>query len=275
MKAFLILLMSVGIMGCQPKKASDPAPAPTEIGDTTLTDTTHTARNSLDYIGTYKGKFPCADCKNSEVILELAEDFTYTFSRYGNGKSQNKTESKGTYKWDASGKGIILADFGQAYDHFSVQENALVALDEHLEKLPEYRLHKLSDASAETVDESPSDKTTPTLTGIRWKLSEVNGKPIRIVENQKEYFIELRTDGSFSAFAGCNQMRGRYELKGDKVRLFQILSTMMACPEMATEDAVKKALESADNFVANREILQLRKDGTNLLKFESQGKIVK
>jgi len=43
----------------------------------------------------------------------------------------------------------------------------------------------------------------------------------------------------------------------------------MACPEMKLEDDFKKALESSDNFVANEEILQFRKGGVNLLKFEA------
>ena len=37
----------------------------------------HNAKNSLDYIGTYKGILPCADCEGIETELELNSDKTY------------------------------------------------------------------------------------------------------------------------------------------------------------------------------------------------------
>ncbi|NMH29221.1 META domain-containing protein [Flavobacterium silvaticum] len=271
MNRLLFLAVSILIVSCQPKKAKDPEPAPTEIGDTSAQPLDTTAQNSLDYLGLYKGKFPCPDCRNSEVLLELAEDFSYVFSKYGNGKTDNKIERKGSFKWDAEGKGIILSGFGEAYDHFLVTDQSLVAVDEHNIKMHQYTLKKLPEAEAETTDEAPQDKKAPKLTGIHWKLTEINGKPVSIPQGN-EYFIELKKDHTFSAFAGCNRMNGKYEITASKARLFQIVSTMMSCPHIEIENQMKAALESADNVVANEQVLQFRKGGTNLIKFEAATK---
>jgi copper homeostasis protein (lipoprotein) len=34
----------------------------------------HNAKNSLDYIGMYKGIVPCADCEGIETILNLRDE---------------------------------------------------------------------------------------------------------------------------------------------------------------------------------------------------------
>ncbi|MFX6794395.1 copper resistance protein NlpE N-terminal domain-containing protein, partial [Acinetobacter baumannii] len=40
-------------------------------------DTAHTAENSLDWDGKYKGTLPCADCEGIKTELELKDDKTY------------------------------------------------------------------------------------------------------------------------------------------------------------------------------------------------------
>ncbi|MEG1405392.1 MAG: copper resistance protein NlpE [Alistipes sp.] len=42
---------------------------------------THNAQNALDYVGTYTGTFPAADCPGIETTLTLNEDQTYTLDQ--------------------------------------------------------------------------------------------------------------------------------------------------------------------------------------------------
>lgn len=258
-------------VACTPKKAKDPEPAPTEIGDTILADSSPTAKNSLDYLGVYKGKFPCRDCPAAEITLELSEDFNYILARkYPN--TQKQVETKGTFRWDATGNWIVLSGTAKPSE-FRVYENRIVPrtdLDGNRLKGKQtqgYEMFRLSEAEA-VKTEAPADRLPPKLTGIHWKLSEINSKPVTPAGN-RDYFLQLNKDGSFGAFAGCNSMGGKYEFKGSKVRMFNIISTMMACAEMKTEDDFRMALETSDNFVANEKVFQLRKGGRNLLKFEA------
>lgn len=277
MKTFVqIVIIALFCIGCNPKKAKDPAPAPTEIvADTqgTQVDTANGARNSLDYIGLYKGKLPCADCAGVETRLELSEDFSYVLTRKYLGRNDKEAEIKGTFKWNASGNGIVLSNLENEPNQFAVAENTLTQLDLHGHKVEGklangYILKKMTEAEAIRIEASPEEKQPVKITAIHWKLSELYGKPVKPI-GDKDYYIAFKTDNSFTAFGGCNRIAGKYDLKGSGARMFQIISTMMACPEMKTEGEFKKALELSDNFVANEKVLQFRKGATNLLKFEA------
>lgn len=270
----LLLLLLFAFTFCSPKKAKDPDPAPTEIRDTVLADTNHTAKNSLNYLGMYKGKFPLSGYPDTQVSLELSEEFNYTLRFTDTVGKGRKSETRGTFKWNPDGRSIALSDLKTFPNEFVVHEHSLTPKTDRSGKIlasdqnGRYEMKKLSDAQAIKTDETPEDKAPPKLTGIHWKLSEINGKPIK-PQGDRDYFLQLNKDGSFGAFAGCNRMGGKYQLNGSKIKLSKIISTMMACADMKVEDEVKAALESADNFVANEEIFQLRKGGVNLLKFEA------
>jgi|GEM_PF-2479107 len=265
-KLLNFIFFAVFIIGCGPKKEKDPEPAPTEIHDTTLVDPQHTSENSLDYLGRYKGKIG-----SDETAIELSEGFTYlTATTDASGK---KRETKGSFKWNPQGDGIVLDANQKQTKSFFVGEGFIALLGSDGQRLNPANsgagiLHKQNEVDAAKSDGTPMDRLPQTLTGIHWKLSEIKGRPFAQSAN-KDFYIQFTNDAQFSAFAGCNRMGGKYELKGSKVRLFRIISTMMACPDMTLEDEFKKALEISDNYVANEKVLQLRKGGSNLLKFEA------
>lgn len=265
MKQLICIFSTILVLSCSPKKEKDPPLAPTEIGDTTITDVPDNSENSLDYLGRYKGPI-----SGSETALELAEDFSYVMTRTRSGK---KIEEKGTFKWNTAGNGIDLKSTAGVERHFFVGAHYLVLADTSGKRRNPANsgqdvLLKQSETEAAKSDGTPMDRLPQRITGIHWKLSEINGRAFR-QSDSKDYFIQLNDDGSFGAFAGCNRMGGKYQLKDSKVRMFNIISTMMACPEMKIEDEFKTALETSDNYVANEKVLQFRKGGTNLLKFEA------
>ncbi|MBD3582627.1 META domain-containing protein [Flavobacterium selenitireducens] len=267
MKRLLLSVCTLGLVsGCGPKKEKDPEPAPTEIGDTSIVEAAHTAENSLDYLGRYKGKID-----GKETSIELSEDFSYLMT--ATLVSGKKAEVKGIFKWNPKGDAIVLDAGKEQEKQFFVGERFLVLLDADGKRLNakntgDYVLAKQSESDAAKSDGTPMDRLPQTITGIHWRLSEINGRTFR-ASDKKEYFIQLNQDGSFGAFAGCNRMGGKYELNGSKVRMFNIISTMMACPEMKIEEEFKKALETCDNYVANEKVLQFRKGGANLVKFDA------
>jgi len=89
-----------------------------------------------------------------------------------------------------------------------------------------------------------------------WKLVELKGKKI---DNEK-FNIQFFEKNRFSAFAGCNNMGGEYEISQEnKIKFSKVISTMMACDDMKTEQELASVLEMVDNFVTNGNTLSLSK----------------
>jgi heat shock protein HslJ/uncharacterized lipoprotein NlpE involved in copper resistance len=276
MKIVVAMLAVFLCVGCNPREAKNPELPPTEvIGDSVISDldTVHTSRNSLNYIGEYQGTLPCADCAGVKTSIELAEDFSYVLTRTYLGKSDQKIETKGNFKWNVAGDGIILSGLDKEPNQFLVSDISLTQLDLQGRKIGgklagSYVLTKMTEAQAIKADGEVEKKLPQIITGINWKLSEINGKTVA-QQNGKDYFITFNDDNNFGAFAGCNRITGKYEFKDSHARMFHIISTMMACPDMKLEDEFKKALESTDNFVVNEKVLQFRKGAVNILKFDA------
>lgn len=112
------------------------------------------------------------------------------------------------------------------------------------------------------VPEQPMPHASTELQETHWKLTELMGKPAAINENmKKEIFIVLKMDGnSVHGFSGCNTIMGKFELKeGNRITFSAMASTMMACPDMATESEFNKMLGTVDNYSINNGVLTLNK----------------
>lgn len=111
--------------------------------------------------------------------------------------------------------------------------------------------------SVVSVVESYGDEIK--LEGTKWKLTQLRGKSPENTSN-KEFVIQFEADGRFSAFMGCNGMGGNYELKnGNRIAFSKVISTMMACPNMETENEFKSIIETIDNFTISNNKLSLNK----------------
>jgi len=105
-----------------------------------------------------------------------------------------------------------------------------------------------------------------------WKLTELMGQPVpRPEPNKKETHIILKSGNRIQGFAGCNNIMGAYEV-GDKfsISFSGVASTLMACPDMKTEETLKEVLEQADNYTIKGNTLSLNKARmAPLAKFEA------
>lgn len=80
--------------------------------------------------------------------------------------------------------------------------------------------------------------TNPVLNKY-WTLKELNGKPVTMVATQqKELGFILRSNGTITGFAGCNNFFGNYTLTGKNgISVAENLGmTMMACPDIAVDE---------------------------------------
>ena len=130
-----ILLFSVFsvimTMGCTSKKDEVGTEEPAaEVADA------HNARNSLDYLGTYKGVLPCADCPGIETLIILHEDETYELKRTYLEKGEGIVyEEMGSYTWKKDGNTLEFEDTDSHLSYYFVSENKLIALDQEGNKI--------------------------------------------------------------------------------------------------------------------------------------------
>lgn len=119
-KTLLLLLGCAAIAGCQSTEGSR---ADTPEMTSAIADSAHNSRNSLDWIGVYKGMVPCGDCEGTNILLELDKDGSYMMSRNHIGKMSIAVMEEGKVMWNDAGSQITIDDL-----IFQVRENQLLLL---------------------------------------------------------------------------------------------------------------------------------------------------
>lgn len=125
-KKFIMAVAATSILfSCQSKQEEvvTSAPEPEVVIDE------HNARNSLDYLGTYKGVLPCADCEGIETTITLNKDETYTKQTKYLGKSAKVEEELGDFTWLEDGNRMSLEGIDTPPVLYFVAENKLIQLD--------------------------------------------------------------------------------------------------------------------------------------------------
>jgi heat shock protein HslJ len=248
---FIALAFVLAFTSCKTTRQAATPKGPTNIivGENSQT--------SLDWAGDYTGTLPCADCEGILTTITLNKDLTYKRATTYLGKTVTPFIETGKFTWEKGGSSIALTNTAASSpNRYLVHENKLVQLDMEGKvftgKLADlYLLHKAAPATSNKA-----------LTDKKWKLVEMNGKPVKNNStNGKDYFITLQAEGNkINGFAGCNNFFGTYELtQGNRISFSKMASTMMACPDMTTEQELFMILETVDNYTLGTTTLQLSK----------------
>ena len=103
-----------------------------------------------------------------------------------------------------------------------------------------------------------------------WIISQIEGEEVGKTENVP--FIALNTDEKrLHGNAGCNVINGGFEQDADQpssLRFTQVISTMMACPDMETEGKILQALNKVRSFAKGQA------DGTMVLMDENGAEVM-
>lgn len=91
----------------------------------------HTAANSLDYMGTYTGTIPAADCPGIETRIVLDADGTYQLNMEYLERNTGFDEH-GTYNIDGNTLTLHPSD-GKTRSYYKVEENRLRMLDGNMQ----------------------------------------------------------------------------------------------------------------------------------------------
>ncbi len=100
------------------------------------------------------------------------------------------------------------------------------------------------------------------LEGTYWVLTELNGNAVNPPKDgEKPSYIYFNASGKrVSVSGGCNVMSGSYDLlEGNRLTFGQMMSTMMACPDMTNEDGLKKMTGMVDNYAIEGDNLYFAK----------------
>ena len=99
------------------------------------------------------------------------------------------------------------------------------------------------------------------LTNTYWKLTELDERAVLVAPNRREPHLRLMVDGTrVGGSTGCNNILGRYEQNGDRLRFSALATTRMACLEEEAnrqEGAFVAALGQVDRFVISGGTLTL------------------
>ncbi len=107
-------------------------------------------------------------------------------------------------------------------------------------------------------------KPLNSLTGIYWKLIELNGKPAAQASSSdgKEIFMMLfKNENRVSGNGGCNGFAGTYNMADDGFRIgfSKIMRTQMACAQTDMENEFFKVLGETDSYYITNNVLQLNR----------------
>ncbi len=105
------------------------------------------------------------------------------------------------------------------------------------------------------------EKSKTGITEKYWKLKTLEGKDIKMGENQEKevYFILKENETAVTGFAGCNDFFGTYTLeKGDRIRFSKMGSTLKICPDVDfNESDFFKVFELTDSYKISGDTLEL------------------
>jgi copper homeostasis protein (lipoprotein) len=208
-------------------------------------DGAHSSRNSLDWQGAYWGILPCADCSGIRTAIILQNDGYYRMKTRYEGKSREVFETKGTFTWDKKGAVVTLGD-----EQYQVGENQLTRLDQSGKVI-----------TGDLAGRYILLKAGAGPEGISWRMIEAAGRPVLDDSiNPPAWFRLDAVNKQISGNGGCNSIGGSYELKEmNRIAFKDVISTMMACPEMQNESMLMRALQLADSYHLSNDTLILNR----------------
>lgn len=220
--------------------------------------------NPMSYLGMYRGFMPGKGADKTPIVIELSETFSFSISTDTIPKEKEVIQ-KGTFRWKPDGKSIVLTANSGIEKEYLVTENELSLKEDG--KVAIFEKMRSADI-VELESETPKAQIT-TFIDQKWTITSINDKPISAKGLKKDYYVLFGKNRKFNAYAGCNTIGGNYTIKGDQIKMHNIVATEMACAEMDMEQLLLKALAEADNIIQNNQYMYLRKKGEVLIKFEA------
>lgn len=192
------------------------------------------------------------------------------------------SEGKGLHFKTPDGKGITtppispirLMDVAASSYRYQQQSTAITAIVYDQACTDDMSGEQFSHKVEVTVNEQRYKGCGTWLSDYRlhdiWVLNSMNGQavdPKGLLKGAPFLEINLNT-GSILGHGGCNNIRGRIEPLGHKIRFSKIASTLMACPDLAFEARYLEALQDKTfTYTFSNMVLQLKAEPDVVLEY--------
>ncbi len=101
-----------------------------------------------------------------------------------------------------------------------------------------------------------------------WELAKISGFEMEKLD-KKPYIVFANEANKVHGLGGCNTFGGKYEIDGNKLKVSDVFSTMMACiPGMETENRFVSAINKVNEYEIKDGLLLLKQNNTILLTFK-------
>ena len=106
--------------------------------------------------------------------------------------------------------------------------------------------------SCKPVSKIPS---TSNFRGTVWELKLMHGTQYNLLTQKISIIFDPKDTTSYSSFAGCNQVKGKYIKEKLDISLESPISTKMACPALKTEDDFLEVLSKAERYAIKSHVM--------------------
>ena len=223
----------------------------------------------------FVGALPCADCRAMRYELTLNADSSYSLRKTKTfaGSADRVENESGSWGYSSDRVVMVLKSHADAWSWFAMPApGVLRAIDSQGNSIglrTPADLHR-GDAPPATEATVPRpagatpEPVTLLLSGAEWKLTEVEGKPVRPVsKTQRDIVLIFDTDGrTFSGVSGCNQLVGSIEASWRTLTIKPSKSLRVCLADAGTERAVSRTIKATRAY---------RVTGTTLDLFDEQG----
>ncbi len=204
-----------------------------------------------EWIGTYRGIVPCADCEGIQTELSLNKNKTFDLIIRYLGKRDGTHAYTNKFSFSKDGSTVILGGLKDEGipNQYLVNINSLIQLDMEGNKI-----------AGELADKYVLQKGKPAVEEKYWKMVILHGRELGPEDKSRnEPNLMLKAEGNrLTGSGGCNSFSGSYVLEGDKQITFsQIASTKMECTNMEIEPEFLRVLTIVDEYKISNDTLSL------------------
>ncbi|ALM51480.1 hypothetical protein BJB45_02080 [Halomonas huangheensis] len=211
----------------------------------------------------FRGHFPCEDCKEIREELALFDDGALLLKRVYLGPGETRRDViRGSWQSRHARQLSLLNEHGEEVARWQLADNGDLVMNSSAQDKDESRLARLPQYVGEPLEDR------------YWRVLEIDGQPVDVSDafTREPHLVlhssELRIAGS----NGCNPLMGSYRLSdGQHIDFEQMASTRGACaPDvMAVAEAFEKVLLATASWRILADHLELHNDaGEVLASFE-------
>lgn len=107
-----------------------------------------------------------------------------------------------------------------------------------------------------------------TIKDAYWSLISLEGQDVQRPQDTKTAFIRFQeNENDVHGFTGCNKFFGKYEEGDQSLRLTDLSTTRIACPDIEQENKLMDVLRNVDSYRITDNILILYNKGTAVATF--------